>query len=162
VSTQIFTSAKDGKRVTGYDPRIRTWYICFFVSDTYAIITEQQYNRYVNASAAFGEPNGVLSPPYIDVATNQVIVTAALAFDDERGQLAGVAAIDIDASILKKVTSSVALSDNDGYSYVLNSDLAIVMHPRGDLSRVQSLQDVEYVVVFVLLQRFVFCETLFV
>ena len=69
----------------------------------------------------------VLSSPYIDVATGKVVVTAALAFANDAGKMTGVAAIDIDASVLLKVLTAEAFVDVGGYTFVLDNDLRIVI-----------------------------------
>lgn len=74
----------------GYDPTERSWYTEQMVSDK-AIITE----------------------PYVDIATNQMVITITVTLPDGKGVLG----IDLDINALNDITKSAVIGD-EGYVFV--------------------------------------------
>jgi methyl-accepting chemotaxis protein len=88
-----------------FDHRKRDWYI-----------------QAVNA------PNQVIiTDPYVDVATGQMVVSLTKAVQG-KGSLIGVVGIDLDLSILSASLSDIKMGDS-GYIYITDKNGSLIAHP---------------------------------
>lgn len=101
----------------GYDPTGRPWY--------------------VSAVASQGD---ILTPPYLDAATKQPVITFARAWR-QGGQLTAVAGSDIS---LKRVVDEVLAAQlpGDGHAFLMTRDGVVIAHPAasGALKRIDELE----------------------
>jgi tetratricopeptide (TPR) repeat protein len=114
----------DNQQVTGYDPTCRSWFIL-----------------------ASANPNNViLTPPYLDASTGEVIVTAAKAVFSSANQFIGVIGIDISMDVLaRSITDRTILSSGYPFLIVNNNEGTIVLHRQVSLDsdEVKTIFDVE-------------------
>lgn len=100
--TSVYVASKQGNMLSypyakfpaGYDPRIRPWYTEAMAGNGKAIITE----------------------PYVDSVSGEVLVTVA----EELKDGSGVFGIDLSLSSLKEVTGGIKIG-NQGYPFILSS-----------------------------------------
>jgi len=86
----------------GFDPRERSWYKDALASNGKAIITN----------------------PYVDAATGDLLVTVAQAVSDG----SGVFGIDISLNELKEITDGISIGEQ-GYPAILGTDRSYIVHP---------------------------------
>ncbi|MEH7443169.1 methyl-accepting chemotaxis protein [Bacillus sp. JJ1122] len=86
----------------GFDPRERAWYKDALASNGKAIITN----------------------PYVDAATGDLLVTVAQAVSDG----SGVFGIDISLNELKEITDGISIGER-GYPAILGTDRSYIVHP---------------------------------
>ncbi|WP_423993655.1 methyl-accepting chemotaxis protein [Mesobacillus sp.] len=86
----------------GFDPRERAWYKDALASNGKAIITN----------------------PYVDAATGDLLVTVAQAVSDG----SGVFGIDISLNELKEITDGISIGER-GYPAILGTDKSYIVHP---------------------------------
>lgn len=86
----------------GFDPRDRAWYKDALASNGKAIITN----------------------PYVDAATGDLLVTVAQAVSDG----SGVFGIDISLNELKEITDGISIGER-GYPAILGTDRSYIVHP---------------------------------
>ncbi|MBK1681268.1 chemotaxis protein [Rhodocyclus tenuis] len=100
----------------GYDPTVRPWYV-----------------------AAAAAADAIASPPYIDAATKQPIITFAKALRDQ-GNLLAIAGGDV---TLKRVVDEIVASKlpGDGYAFLITQDGQVIAHPEKD-SGLKKIADV--------------------
>ncbi len=99
-----FTSVPFQPLPDGYDPRIRPWY-----------------------QAAVKADRIVLTDPYVDASTGQLIVSAAVPVKRD-GKLYGVAASDFSLKTLVSLLGSVDIGGK-GSAFLVNREGAILVHP---------------------------------
>ena len=92
-----------------YDARKRPWYI-----------------------QAVQEDKTVLTAPYVDANTGQLVITVASPVKSSSGKLLGVAGIDVVLTTLsKKVTSYTILGK--GYGFLLDKEGNTICHPKSEM-----------------------------
>jgi methyl-accepting chemotaxis protein len=99
-----FTSVPPQPLPEGYDPRIRPWY-----------------------QGAVKAGKIVLTDPYVDASTGQLILSAAMPVKRD-GQLFGVAASDFSLQTLVKLISGVDIGGK-GSAFLVNDKGVILVHP---------------------------------
>ncbi|MDE1163941.1 MAG: methyl-accepting chemotaxis protein [Pseudomonas sp.] len=92
----------------GYDPRVRPWY--------------------KSAQATSGP---VLTEPYIDMATNKLVISIVAAAS-QAGKNLGVVGGDLSLEVMDKIISSIDLGGM-GYAFLVNSEGRILVHPNKNL-----------------------------
>ena len=70
---------------------------------------------------------GVWIPPYVDATINVKMISYTKAIFSN-GQLVGVAGIDLDFEDIEKTIGNMKLYET-GYSYLINTDFTILLHP---------------------------------
>ena len=100
----VFTTWPNEKMPEGYDPRKRPWY---------------------QAAVAVNAP--ILTEPYIDSSTSELVVSAAIPVK-RNGKLAGVAASDFTLTSLVDMIKKIDAGP-DGYAFLVNNDGTILIHP---------------------------------
>jgi len=93
----------------GYDPRGRPWYI-----------------------DALQKNALIYSDPYVDVQTNQYVVTVSMPFRNNTGQIRGVVAADILLSSLTDSVKNINI-DGHGFAFLLDRSGIILTHPDTNL-----------------------------
>jgi len=107
--------------VTGYDPRCRGW-----------------YNQ-----AKLSPGQVIFSAPYVGASKGWSMITVAKTVTLD-GEFKGVIGIDIYTQTLKTTILGAKILD-DGYTYLIDKDLNIIMHPAAsDTSTVYTLQGLEF------------------
>jgi methyl-accepting chemotaxis protein len=86
----------------GYDPRKRDWY----------------------KQAMSQKGKAIITPPYVDALTGNVVVTIAETLNDG----SGVVGLDLNLDSLATITRSIKIG-NKGYAYVLDQDQKYLVHP---------------------------------
>jgi methyl-accepting chemotaxis protein len=87
---------------SGYDPRKRPWYQEAMKQKGSVIITE----------------------PYVDAMTGQIVVTIAQSLEDG----SGVAAVDLNLQRLSDIVKQVKIGQN-GYAFILDKTSKVIVHP---------------------------------
>ncbi|OON92849.1 MAG: hypothetical protein ATN31_07755 [Candidatus Epulonipiscioides saccharophilum] len=89
-----------------YDPSTRSWYIeALKMDDVY------------------------FTDPYIDQTTGGLVLTASKKVLDDKNQIVGVVATDVEIAVLQNII--VDLDNHDGtYAFIANKDNEILMHPQ--------------------------------
>lgn len=87
----------------GYDPRVRPWF---------------------KLAQALGHPS--FTEPYIDVSTNQAIISSLAPV--KQGDFKGVVGGDISLSTIQKILSAITLADT-GYAVLISENGTILYHP---------------------------------
>jgi methyl-accepting chemotaxis protein len=108
----------DWQPPAGYDPRGRPWYV-----------DARQKNALT------------YSDPYVDVQTNQYVVTASIPLKNSAGQLRGVVAADILLSNLTDSVKNITLS-GQGFAFLLDKNGIILTHPDNNLVTKKISEDV--------------------
>nr|WP_095106586.1 methyl-accepting chemotaxis protein [Pseudomonas sp. Irchel 3E20] len=111
-----FTIRPDAKMPDGFDPRVRPWY--------------------KGAEASSGS---TLTEPYIDAATQQLIISVASA-SKKAGQSVGVVGGDLSLQTLVETINALDFGGM-GYAFLVSSDGKILVHPNKALV-MKSLSDV--------------------
>ncbi|MDS9768598.1 methyl-accepting chemotaxis protein [Pseudomonas aeruginosa] len=112
----VFTMRPDSPMPAGYDPRSRPWY--------------------KDAVAAGGL---TLTEPYVDAATQELIITAATPVK-AAGNTLGVVGGDLSLKTLVQIINSLDFSGM-GYAFLVSGDGKILVHPDKDQA-MKSLSDV--------------------
>ncbi|MGC5325578.1 methyl-accepting chemotaxis protein [Brevibacillus sp. SYSU BS000544] len=89
-----------------YDPRIRPWY-------------QDAMNK---------KDQVVLTDPYVDAATGEIVVSASRSTSDG----SGVIALDISLNYLKELTKKAKIGQN-GYVFILDKNKKYLVHPTGTI-----------------------------
>lgn len=123
------------------DPDIVDMYIGFqdgrFLAGSGWIPPEDYYapgrDWYKNAQAGEGV---VLSDPYLDADTQQVVVTPSVAITNHQGELVGVLAVDIFLTTLQESVAAMKVLGGKGYSFLIYGDEnfgSFIYHPYKEL-----------------------------
>ena len=104
-------TSSDGWDITG-----RAWYSCIETGKT------------------------VLTEPYIDSSTGEIILSAATPVYDEGGNVLGAAGMDISLDHVTEVLSGYTIGSN-GYVWLVSSDGMLIYHPNAELVQ-QNIADV--------------------
>ncbi len=104
VDASVLTQSDGFTSEEGWDVTGRAWYDCFEKGDT------------------------VLTEPYIDSSTGELILSAVSPVYDEAGNPLGAAGIDLSMSHIMKVMSAYKIG-NRGYMVLLSADGTIIYHP---------------------------------
>jgi len=78
----------------------------------------------------------VLSDPYIDANTQQVIISPSVAINNDQGELVGVLAADIFLTTLQESAAATNVLEGKGYSFLLYGDEnfgSFIYHPHKEL-----------------------------
>ena len=100
----------------GWDITGRAWYSCIETGKT------------------------VLTEPYIDSSTGEIILSAATPVYDEGGNVLGAAGMDISLDHVTEVLSTYTIGSN-GYVWLVSSDGMLIYHPNAELVQ-QNIADV--------------------
>lgn len=108
--TNIYYAATDGEMIIypkqdlpdGYDPRTRPWY----------------------EAAASDKGSIAITDPYVDAASNKIMITLSQMSDDGRG----VIALDVNVDDIKQVANKIKVG-KDGYVTILDARQQFVSHP---------------------------------
>ncbi|WP_244483809.1 methyl-accepting chemotaxis protein McpU [Rhizobium sp. Root482] len=103
-----FTMWPDSEMPADYDPRKRPW-----------------YQDSVKADAA------VLTDPYVDAASGDLIISAAVPVKQE-GKLLGVAGSDFSLATLVSMVKAIDVG-GEGFAFLVNKDGQILVHPNAKL-----------------------------
>ncbi|MBB6445163.1 methyl-accepting chemotaxis protein [Bacillus benzoevorans] len=87
---------------TKYDPRKRDWY----------------------KQAVENQGETIITAPYADAGTKEMVITVAKTTDDGHG----VMAVDISLAQLQKMTNQVKIGEK-GYAFLLDEDKKVIAHP---------------------------------
>lgn len=82
----------------------------------------------------------VLTEPYIDSSTGEIILSAATPVYDEGGNVLGAAGMDISLDHVTEVLSTYTIGSN-GYVWLVSSDGMLIYHPNAELVQ-QNIADV--------------------
>lgn len=106
----------------GYEPVCREWYIL----------------------AKANQSEAILSPPYLGASKGLAMITIAKSvLVNETSSLIGVIGIDIYIDSLSNSVLSASVLET-GYSYLINSDFDIIMHPRASADTLRSVCELEF------------------
>ena len=100
--TGVFVREPNISVPNDYDPRKRDWYI----------------------QAMENKGEAVISDPYVDAASNELVITVSKMTADG----SGVLGIDISLSHLKNLTNQVKIGDQ-GYAFLLDKNKKFIAHP---------------------------------
>lgn len=133
---------------TLYYPEINTFYIAVLSHDRlYANIEREKYPDDYDIQerpyfkAVKNKNKLVYTDPYWEPFTEQRVITAAMPFYNNTGDMLGVAAVDISESSIKKMLNDIPYLEG-GYSFILNNDNIFVEHPNDDYY-LKSLDDLK-------------------
>jgi methyl-accepting chemotaxis protein len=90
------------KLPAGYDPRVRPWYQAAMQNKGHAVVTD----------------------PYVDASSGQVVVTLAETLHDG----SGVVAVDLDLHNLTHMVSQLKIGQQ-GYAFILDKNQTFIVHP---------------------------------
>jgi len=77
----------------------------------------------------------VLTEPYLDSATEKIILSAVTpVFDDSTGEMVGVAGLDVSMEHLTKVMGEYKIG-NSGYVFLVSSEGTVIYHPEEKLKQ---------------------------
>ncbi len=106
----------------GYDPTCRTWY----------------------GMAKADPTSAILSPPYVGASRGLTMITAAKAVRvNDTTSFIGATGIDIYIDTLSDSVLAAKVLE-EGYTYLIDSDLSVVMHPDSSSSSVQKICELEF------------------
>lgn len=115
-------SARTGQYQHGYDPTCRTWY----------------------QMAKDAPTSAILSPPYIGASKGLAMITAAKAIRvNDTTTFIGAAGIDIYIDTLSDSVLAATVLDS-GYTYLIDKDMNVVMHPSASTSAIQHICELEF------------------
>jgi methyl-accepting chemotaxis protein len=100
--TGVFVQEPRINDTNNYDPRTRDWY----------------------KQAMENKGKTIISPPYADIGTKEMVITISKATDDGNG----VMAVDIFLTHLQKITNQVKIGD-EGYAFLLDENKKFIAHP---------------------------------
>lgn len=77
----------------------------------------------------------VLTEPYVDPATEKIILSAVTpVFDDSTGEMIGVTGLDVSMEHLTEVMGKYKIGDN-GYVFLVTSEGTVIYHPQEDMKQ---------------------------
>jgi signal transduction histidine kinase/CheY-like chemotaxis protein len=107
---RVYVSGKEWSPPPGYTPRSRPWYMA--------------------AMAASGSI--VVTAPYEDLATGQLVFTFARSLFHDDGRFLGVASLDMPINTIADDIIATALAQG-GYGVLISQDMITLAHPNKDL-----------------------------
>ena len=106
LDASVITQSDGYTSPDGWDITGRAWYSCIETGKT------------------------VLTEPYIDSSTGEIILSAATPVYDEGGNVLGAAGMDISLDHVTEVLSGYTIGSN-GYVWLVSSDGMLIYHPNG-------------------------------
>ena len=116
LDASVITQSDGYTSPDGWDITGRAWYSCIETGKT------------------------VLTEPYIDSSTGEIILSAAMPVYDEGGNVLGAAGMDISLDHVTEVLSGYTIGSN-GYVWLVSSDGMLIYHPNAELVQ-QNITDV--------------------
>lgn len=116
LDASVITQSDGYTSPDGWDITGRAWYSCIETGKT------------------------VLTEPYIDSSTGEIILSAATPVYDEGGNVLGAAGMDISLDHVTEVLSGYTIGSN-GYVWLVSSDGMLIYHPNAELVQ-QNIVDV--------------------
>lgn len=116
LDASVITQSDGYTSPDGWDITGRAWYSCIEIGKT------------------------VLTEPYIDSSTGEIILSAATPIYDEGGNVLGAAGMDISLDHVTEVLSGYTIGSN-GYVWLVSSDGMLIYHPNAELVQ-QNITDV--------------------
>ena len=116
LDASVITQSDGYTSPDGWDITGRAWYSCIETGKT------------------------VLTEPYIDSSTGEIILSAATPIYDEGGNVLGDAGMDISLDHVTEVLSGYTIGSN-GYVWLVSSDGMLIYHPNAELVQ-QNIADV--------------------
>lgn len=116
LDASVITQSDGYTSTDGWDITGRAWYSCIETGKT------------------------VLTEPYIDSSTGEIILSAATPVYDEGGNVLGAAGMDISLDHVTEVLSGYTIGSN-GYVWLVSSDGMLIYHPNAELVQ-QNITDV--------------------
>lgn len=116
LDASVITQSDGYTSPDGWDITGRAWYSCIETGKT------------------------VLTEPYIDSSTGEIILSAATPVYDEGGNVLGAAGMDISLDHVTEVLSGYTIGSN-GYVWLVSSDGMLIYHPNAELVQ-QNIADV--------------------
>lgn len=116
LDASVITQSDGYTSPDGWDITGRAWYSCIETGKT------------------------VLTEPYIDSSTGEIILSAAMPVYDEGGNVLGAAGMDISLDHVTEVLSGYTIGSN-GYVWLVSSDGMLIYHPNAELVQ-QNIADV--------------------
>ena len=116
LDASVITQSDGYTSPDGWDITGRAWYSCIETGKT------------------------VLTEPYIDSSTGEIILSAATPIYDEGGNVLGAAGMDISLDHETEVLSGYTIGSN-GYVWLVSSDGMLIYHPNAELVQ-QNIADV--------------------
>lgn len=116
LDASVITQSDGYTSPDGWDITGRAWYSCIETGKT------------------------VLTEPYIDSSTGEIILSAATPVYDEGGNVLGAAGMDISLDHVTEVLSDYTIGSN-GYVWLVSSDGMLIYHPNAELVQ-QNIADV--------------------
>lgn len=116
LDASVITQSDGYTSPDGWDITGRAWYSCIETGKT------------------------VLTEPYIDSSTGEIILSAATPIYDEGGNVLGAAGMDISLDHVTEVLSGYTIGSN-GYVWLVSSDGMLIYHPNAELVQ-QNITDV--------------------
>lgn len=116
LDASVITQSDGYTSPDGWDITGRAWYSCIETGKT------------------------VLTEPYIDSSTGEIILSAATPVYDEGGNVLGAAGMDISLDHVTEVLSTYTIGSN-GYVWLVSSDGMLIYHPNAELVQ-QNIADV--------------------
>ena len=116
LDASVITQSDGYTSPDGWDITGRAWYSCIETGKT------------------------VLTEPYIDSSTGEIILSAATPIYDEGGNVLGAAGMDISLDHVTEVLSGYTIGSN-GYVWLVSSDGMLIYHPNAELVQ-QNIADV--------------------
>ncbi len=110
-----------------------------FISDpaTYQV-TERTWYKMLQES----QGEGIVTPAYNDASSGELIITSAVPYMNDAGEMTGVIGIDISLDELTKYFSGISISET-GYVTVYDSSQNLVYHPDSSLI-MTNMKDISY------------------
>ena len=126
------------RNINAYDKSIMLTYLAFEKTQEY-IATPEQYiikkNYYIRNRGwytdAIKEDHTVISSPYIDSVTGQVVVSPVTPIKKD-GVLLGATALDLSIDTILQLVDSLKLND-DSFAYLVDKDGTVIAHPDKEL-----------------------------
>lgn len=116
LDASVITQSDGYTSPDGWDITGRAWYSCIETGKT------------------------VLTEPYIDSSTGEIILSEATPIYDEGGNVLGAAGMDISLDHVTEVLSGYTIGSN-GYVWLVSSDGMLIYHPNAELVQ-QNITDV--------------------
>lgn len=116
IDASVLTQSDDFTSEEGWDVTGRTWFSCTQTGET------------------------ILTEPYIDTSSQQLIISAVSPVFDSSGKALGVAGLDISMERLMQIMASYKVG-NEGYVFLISSQGTIIYHPQESMCQ-QAIADV--------------------
>lgn len=107
----------------------------FIQSDGYTSGDDWKITERVWYDACVETGTTVLTEPYVDPATEKVILSAVTpVFDDSTGEMLGVTGLDVSMEHLTEVMGKYKIGNN-GYVFLVTSEGTVIYHPQEDMKQ---------------------------